>query len=689
MSRIHANNYATTINGSITNVATSIVLTSVTGFPSIGAGVTCNLTLQSGSVIEIVTATALSTNTITVTRAAEGTTGVAWSDGASISIRPTADSVDRKADAADITEQAQDAVGAMVDASLTYVDATPLLQRAALTGDVTASAGSNATTIANSAITLAKMANIATSSLIYRKTSGTGAPEVNTLATVKTDLGLTGTNSGDQTITLTGGVTGSGTGSFAATVITNANLTGVVTSTGNATAIANGAITNAMLANGAVANLSGTNTGDQTITLTSDVTGTGTGSFATTIAANAVTLSKMATMATASILGRNTAGTGIPEVLSASTTKSLLSLNNVENTALSTWAGSTNVTTLGTLTAGTWNATVVTVTYGGNGRASATAYAPIVGGTTSTGAHQSMASGSTGQIMQSAGNAAVPTWTTPTYPSGSGTSRKILVSDGTNNVYSTETWAVPSTSGKLLQSDGTNWTAATPTGTGVPVLATSPTLVTPLLGTPTSGTLTSCTGLPLTTGVTGSLPIANAGTNITTYTTGDILYASATNTLSKLGVGSTGQQLEIASGIPAWKGGRTAFSATRSGTQTISAAVITKLQLSVENFDTGSYYDNATNFRYTPLIAGKYLFTLYFDANTTGASSIIGYIYQNGASVANQFSYYVGVGDLSVSVSTILAMNGSTDYVEFFGFIGAGTVVNAVSTGTGCLLETN
>lgn len=44
-------------------------------------------------------------------------------------------------------EMAQDAVGGMVDASLTYVDATPLLQRAALTGDVQAAAGSNATSI--------------------------------------------------------------------------------------------------------------------------------------------------------------------------------------------------------------------------------------------------------------------------------------------------------------------------------------------------------------------------------------------------------------------------------------------------------------------------------------------------------------------------------------------------------------
>lgn len=89
-------------------------------------------------------------------------------------------------------EQAQDAVGGIVDATLTYSDSTPSIGRAALTGDVTASAGSNTTTIANDAVTLAKIQNASASSkLLGSGASGSGAnyEEI----TLGTNLSMSGT----------------------------------------------------------------------------------------------------------------------------------------------------------------------------------------------------------------------------------------------------------------------------------------------------------------------------------------------------------------------------------------------------------------------------------------------------------------------------------------------------------------
>ncbi len=76
------------------------------------------------------------------------------------------------------------------------MDGAGNLQRAALTGDVTASAGSNATAIANDAVTYAKMQNIsATSRVLGRITAGAGDPEELTGANVRTVAGLATTDS--------------------------------------------------------------------------------------------------------------------------------------------------------------------------------------------------------------------------------------------------------------------------------------------------------------------------------------------------------------------------------------------------------------------------------------------------------------------------------------------------------------
>ncbi len=129
-----------------------------------------------------------------------------------------------------------------------------------------------------------------------------------------------------------------------------------------------------------------------------------------------------------------------------------------------------------------------------------------------------------------------------------------VIYPGTLNLAADVTGTLPVANG------GTGVTAST--GTVAVVLSTSPTLVTPLLGTPTSGNLANCTGLPIDGGTSGTLPIGRGGTGQTTKApafdalspanvTGDISYYSGSNNV-RLGIGSTGQGLIVAGGIPSW-----------------------------------------------------------------------------------------------------------------------------------------
>lgn len=162
--------------------------------------------------------------------------------------------------------------------------------------------------------------------------------------------------------------------------------------------------------------------------------------------------------------------------------------SNVENTALSTWAGSTNITTLGTIATGTWNGTAIPVTNGGTGRITGTtAYSLIATGTTATGTNQTLANGATTEILVGGGAAALPVWTTAT-------------------------------------------------GTGAPVRATSPTFVTPILGTPTSGTLTNATGLPIAGLVASTTTALGVGSVELGHATDTTLTRSAAGVLAVEGV---------------------------------------------------------------------------------------------------------------------------------------------------------
>ena len=114
-----------------------------------------------------------------------------------------------------------------------------------------------------------------------------------------------------------------------------------------------------------------------------------------------------------------------------------------------------------------------------------------------------------------------------------------------------------------------------------------------------------------------------------------------------------------------------AFSAYMGANQNISAATTTKISFNSKDFDTASCFDAVTNYRFTPNVAGYYQINLYVDFNSTGNDPPYGtiYVYKNG-SPYKQFRNGVSTTTYVVggpSMSTIVSMNGSTDYLEFYG----------------------
>ena len=124
-----------------------------------------------------------------------------------------------------------------------------------------------------------------------------------------------------------------------------------------------------------------------------------------------------------------------------------------------------------------------------------------------------------------------------------------------------------------------------------------------------------------------------------------------------------------------------AFEAYLSAAQTVNHATITKIQVDTEVFDTNGYYDNSTNYRFTPLVSGKYLVysTVMVDTGTSNMKQFFNMIYKNGVNHSDganiNFDNNNGEGG-GVAQTTVVDMNGSTDYIELYTY---GVTVDAGS----------
>ena len=162
----------------------------------------------------------------------------------------------------------------------------------------------------------------------------------------------------------------------------------------------------------------------------------------------------------------------------------------------------------------------------------------------------------------------------------------------------------------------------------------------------TSGTITL--QAPAVSGSTTLTLPATSGTVLTTAST-----AVVTQAMLATGVAGNGP----------------AFFAYSTTNQTgLSNASFNKVQFNTELFDTNNNYDNTTNYRFTPTVAGYYQInaSVNFDGSTALTRGLI-IIYKNGSPYARGTDIPSAVN--TIVMSSLVQCNGTTDYIEIYGFV--------------------